>query len=544
VIVNEVPSYLNNLSLEKLEQQRQQRLEEIRKQTEAQYSDKHLFNLHTSSATPSSIRPSLDELRQEIETQQNLELKFNTSYVNEPPDFNSLPAKVRLNATAILREDSLYRKQQTKDVQLLKQYELELRDASEYYSWQEQMRDHDQHERLALVTLRREQAKLSAIEAREAMMKQRDDNQTIGNLLREQKEEIKLQKQLEEDITRLVNQEIVQTIIETRELKPREARERVVARNQERSQQIKEENLKKLQEKEIQDALEVEVRADRIRQLKALNSVQPEQVKVFDPTVTAGIGVLDEMSYMEMKERLEIEKNLERVRVENKRDEITEEKERRAAMLATKSQRIMEARQRKGEATQLLLRQQEEKKKRDEEEKVKRQMQSAILLNEELEERREKKRMEQEALVRETERVHRQQQYLGQAMGRVDEVRVEEILKGQEREAKREQNKMKEESRAREERARGEEMNRKKYLKDEKRSKREVLSQADLTALRERKRAVEILKEEYQKKKGMVKEGHAHHQEVKEIRKEQNRYADKITTESIARARTHRARSS
>jgi hypothetical protein len=544
VVVNEIPANLNSLSLEKLEQQRQQRLEEIRKQTEAQYSEKHLFNLHTSSTSGRN----LDDIRQEVELQQNLELKFNSSYVNEPPDFNAIPAKVRLNAATILREDSLYRKQQAKDVQLLKQYELELRDASEYYTWQETMREHDQREKLALVNLRREQSKLSASDAREAMLKQKDDNRTIASLLREQKEEIKLQKHLEEEIALLVNQETVIQIMETREVKPKEAKEKVLLRNQERSQQIKEENLKKLQEKEANDALEVELRADRIRQLKALNSVQPEHIKVFDPTVTAGIGVLDEMSYMEMKERLEIEKNLRQVRVENKRDEIGEEKERRAAMLAAKSQSIIQARERKMLATQLFHRQEEERKRREREEKFVHEMKSAVVLHEELEERREKKRVEQELLRKETERIQRQQQYLGQAMGRVDEVRAEEILKGQEREAKRQQNKMKTESKGKEEIQRSEENNRLKAVRDEKKSKRDALVEADVTALRERKRAVELLKEEYQKKKGMVKEGHLHHDKVKEIQRDNNRYADKITTESIARARagkgTNRARSS
>ena len=45
--------------------------------------------------------------------------------------------KVRLNVATILREDSLLRKQQAKDVELLKNYEMELRDPTEYFIWQQ-----------------------------------------------------------------------------------------------------------------------------------------------------------------------------------------------------------------------------------------------------------------------------------------------------------------------------------------------------------------------------------------------------------------------
>ena len=51
-----------------------------------------------------------------------------------------------------------------------------------------------------------------------------------------------------------------------------------------------------------------EIRADKIRQLRAENDLIKKHVTVFDPTEIKGAGFLDEMSYLEMKIRLANEK--------------------------------------------------------------------------------------------------------------------------------------------------------------------------------------------------------------------------------------------
>ncbi len=97
----------------------------------------------------------------------------------------------------------MFRKQQAKDAQILKNYEEELRDPSEFFRWQEDLKERDRVEKLKLVALRREQAKQSAIEAKDAIEKQKQDNSTVANMMREQGVAIAQHHKLEQDITLL-----------------------------------------------------------------------------------------------------------------------------------------------------------------------------------------------------------------------------------------------------------------------------------------------------------------------------------------------------
>ena len=58
-------------------------------------------------------------------------------------------AQVKLTAASILREDSLYKKKQEKEAAVLKKYESELRDTSEFYRWQTVERKKEEAEKLA-----------------------------------------------------------------------------------------------------------------------------------------------------------------------------------------------------------------------------------------------------------------------------------------------------------------------------------------------------------------------------------------------------------
>lgn len=154
--------------------------------------------------------------------------------------------------------------------------------------------------------------------------------------------------------------------------------------------------------KEIEDKREEELRADRIRQLKAEVNVHRKHINVFDPTessglhtlvyklllimiirrlvIITGLGFLNEMSYMEMKERLEMEKlRLEQLEME-KREEIISVKNKKAKDLEDRALNIQKIRQKKAEATKKFYQQKRSSEVEQKEEEEKLREEKAIAL--------------------------------------------------------------------------------------------------------------------------------------------------------------------
>lgn len=105
------------------------------------------------SAAPnlrSMTRPSnIDKIREEVERERYEKLMQtapekrpslgNVDLVRDKLNKYS-NAHVKLNAAAILREDAVYKRKQEEEAKLLKAYEQDLRDASQFKEWQEEMK--------------------------------------------------------------------------------------------------------------------------------------------------------------------------------------------------------------------------------------------------------------------------------------------------------------------------------------------------------------------------------------------------------------------
>ena len=86
---------------------------------------------------------------------------------------------------------------------------------------------------------------------------------------------------------------------------------------------------KAIEEKKEEDKVIQAIKDDKIRQLQAVNNVHRKFIKVFDPTTVAGPLFLDQMSYMEMKERQSIARSKEEAALVIKNQDINDRKAKR-----------------------------------------------------------------------------------------------------------------------------------------------------------------------------------------------------------------------
>ena len=527
-----VPDF-SKVTMASLEEERAKVREEIMKTTVSKYDPQDEFKMNTTKG----VRP-IEDVRREIEEQRERELAFDSSFFRQPPEFEKIPAKVRVNTAAILREDSLFRKQQAKDAQLLRNYEAELRDANEYYIWQQRMREIDSKAALEQVELRRELAKQSAEEARDAISKAKEDNRAVADLLREQARVIRLQKQLEEEIAYFRNREIAQTVSEARDRLPKVAVERVVQSKEEAAKRLREELEEAKRRKAEQDRIEEEAKADRTRQLKALNSVTKKPVTVFDPSEIAGEVFLDEMSYLEMKERVAMERARVEALEEEKRREILADKLKKAQALEEKAMSIQRARAtRASAATAMRTKKLTEQAKVAEERRIALER-SAAAMERELSAKREQREQERQQLEAEVTRARALVQSAGSSKVDLAKSRETQLALAADRQAKT-ITKEKERSLKNEELVRRKEALNKAAearLSKEREQQEALRKQNDY--LNRKKESMERMKMELLQKKAMNVIGAIQHEKTKAMVQTSNLYATKISQEDVEYGRS------
>ena len=429
VQVGKDPTYLERTSLHDVQQAKAQRLVDERERTLRKYTESQVqpFKLHET-------RNTIDGVRQEVEAKRASELQFDMKHTR-PAKLPSGGATVKLNVAAVLREDSLYKKKQENEAAQIKAYEAELRDATEFHRWQTDMRKRDHQGRLEQVERIRMLAKLSADEAREAMEKQREDNNELASHIKAENSAMKKQRELEDEVQLMMNQRLVKEVAEVRDNAPREAEIKVLEERRAKGEALRDEKAALNEEKKRQEEKEQEEKEDRVRKLRALFEEKPTHVTVFDPTESIGLGLLDEMSLVEMKERLAINKVSEEEAIAQKRKDINESKDGKQNDLKKRMENIQrirrsassanhEARDRRrlASATQTVR----ENQIRD--------AHNAQLLDE-LEHRRKARAAELKQLADEEERRKNAQGFLNQNAHAAEQKHFSELLQGAEREA-------------------------------------------------------------------------------------------------------------
>ncbi|RHY32455.1 hypothetical protein DYB32_002550 [Aphanomyces invadans] len=363
---------LNKLTLADIQEKQQQRREAIKEQVLKKYQE--------SAAQPFQLeetKSNLEAIKQEVEDQRMAEL--NKKFKAKPaPNFSEKDAAVKLNTAAILREDALYKKKQEKEAKLIQviAYESDLRDASEFYRWQSDMLKKDDAAHRAQVEKRRlemAQAQHEAIEARyerrsgptiqtvlhrthdvltcreRPSLRAKVENRDVANQMKLVSKENEEKRRLEGTIG-LSHRQVALEIKLTRESAPREAEDRVKAEKQKQREAVNALLEQERARKAAQDAIEQAQREDLIRQIRALDRVHREHVTVHlvDSSV-ANLGLLDEMSLVELRERLQLRKVEEAELEAQRRELILQEKKEKELDLKARVSNISRIRPQRAE---------------------------------------------------------------------------------------------------------------------------------------------------------------------------------------------------
>ncbi len=417
----------NKTSLSEIEEKRKNRLELIKKDTIQKYNNCKPF-VFESEKRPTNI----EKIREEVTKKLENSLQFNKKYCNPPKDFSKNSGDVNYNQTAILREDYLIEKKRKEEEDNLKRILIEKTDSKDHMKWIKEMKLKDDIEKLEEIQKRKIELNL---------------NREVATTYLQRRTRINLLKALEHKKKELINSKIreekkKQEILEKRELvkeidKEREniirIKKEIEDNNKEiyknRKNEYKILDLMKSEEKKI----EKERRDNLISQIRELERIPMKRSSGFDPTETPGYGLLEEMSLVELKERLEIQKKMFLDEMIAKREENKLIMKEKNDVLLEKANRIIENRDKLRNLKEI-----ERKMKKDalkEKEDIMNEIKEKNLfeVKKKIEYKKERLRKEDETFQKKIREIKLQRQFLQQGSAVVEEKKFKMIEDGLER---------------------------------------------------------------------------------------------------------------
>ncbi|GAB9463255.1 hypothetical protein Gpo141_00000721 [Globisporangium polare] len=439
VKANPMPVNLNQLTLADLEKQQVDRKSKIKEQVSKKYEDASKTMFHFESTAKSN----LESVRQEVEAARSAQLQFEFK-AKPAPDLTKLKhqqQEVKLNTAAILREDALYKKKQAKDAQLIHAYETELRDPMDFYRWQSEMMAQDQDKWKAEVEKRRLEMVQAQYEAIEAAHRAKMENREVAIQMKTIAKDLEAQRLQEEaELEEKYRQQMAE-LKHNRETAPREAETKLKDEKAKQREELNEFLAAERERKAAQDALEQAQREELIRQIRALDRVHREHVVVFDPTETAQLGLLDEMSLAELRERLQVRKAEQLAWEDARRESILSDKQEKDAVILDKVKNLSRLRNAAASANA------SQKSKKKALELAKKQQEDAMRkegnfkLAQKLTEQRRAREQQTAKLKQEADEIAKKRMFLGAAKNVLEENHFDQLKCGFEREARDRQSK-------------------------------------------------------------------------------------------------------
>ncbi len=337
----------------------------------------------------------LERAQQEKEKQRRAASVSSLATVTQSP--------VKMTVASVLREDALYRRQQQETVDSLVRFAQELKDSTEYEAWKKKCQEAEEHERQLVLEQRKLTLARASEDAQAAVRRRQEEAHEAAVQLRKEMQafEVLRIQEMERDMAQKRQAKEEVNAFKANIPKKLEAIAQEKAAQGEQKRRERELNRRKvLQEREALLAAHKEL----IKQVQAMEQIanaRSKRPKEVDRTTSSGLGLLDEMSLVELQARLRQLKDEQAHWEQEKRKVILEEKRTKQAKLAAIAKNHALIRERKvceGAEAREGRRAQEEAKKAQAEE---RDTMLAVAVNRRQQEVAEAKREAALALARE-----------------------------------------------------------------------------------------------------------------------------------------------
>ena len=327
-------------SLKEIEEKRKEQLRIIKNNVLENHKKAKGFDLETEK------RPTnIEKIKAEVEDKIKASLQFNNKYMNPIKDFSKCEADVRYNEAAIIREEYLIDKKNKEEEAALNKILIEKKDSKEFERWQSEMKIKDDIIKMQEIEKRKLELELNR-EVASTYMQRRIQKNQLKAAEHKKQEAINMKKRaLEKEEAIKQKKEVIKEIQKekgnfAKNKMQKEKENQELYKN--RKKEYNELNLIAQEEKKIL----LERRDDLIRQIRELEKLPIRRTTGFDPTETPGYGLLEEMSLVELRERLALQKRMHLDEIKSKKEENKLRMQERADELVNKAQIIQENRDR------------------------------------------------------------------------------------------------------------------------------------------------------------------------------------------------------
>ena len=414
-------------SLKEIEEKRKEQLQIIKNNIIEKHKKAKAFDLQTDK------RPTnIEKIRDEVENKIQSTSQFDNKYMNPIKDFSKCDADVKYNEAAIIREEYLIDKKNKEEEAALNKILIEKKDSKEFERWQSEMKIKDDIIKMQEIEKRKLELELNR-EVASTYMQRRIQKNQIKAAEHKKQEIINMKKRAEEKAEDIRQKKEV--IKEIQKEKENVVKQKIQKKkeNQElyknRKKEFNELNLISQEEKKIY----LQRRDDLIRQIRELEKLPIKRTTGFDPTETPGYGLLEEMSLVELRERLALQKKMHLDEIKSKKEENKLRMQERADELVNKAQIIQENRDRLRNMKEI-----ERKAKKDaiirEKERIKAMREKSLFeVKQKIENKKQKLKKEDEIFQKKIREIKLQRQFLQLGRDAVEFKQFKQIEDGVER---------------------------------------------------------------------------------------------------------------